>query len=118
MSKYSEFQEKRESLKREVVETSDYFYQLSLLKNYDDLLGEILVQFKLLEDKLEWRKKVEAKEWGDGDFDYFESDEEREEWNEFFRRLIEKSRKPLFGSDKNTISISHNFDDPIDDFED
>lgn len=34
------------------------------------------------------------------------------------KKLIEKSRKPLFGSDKDTISISDNFDEPIDDFED
>jgi len=121
MTKYQEFQEKRENLKREVTEASDYFYQLSLLRSYDDLLEKILEEFKSLEKNLEWRRKIEVREWGDDDMDCFESDEERDLWNDLMRQKIEESkkrRKPLFGSDREVISISENFDEPIEDFED
>jgi hypothetical protein len=93
MSKYQEFQEKRKSLEREVIEASDFYYLKSIAEDYNDLLGKVLEAFKSLEENLEWRRNVEAIEWRDDDSDHFESDEERDLWNNLMRLNIEKQRK-------------------------
>jgi len=92
MTKYQEFIQTKEVLENlEPYIISDFDLD-RVFQKYKQLLEEVLEQFKLLEDNLEWRKKVEAKEWGNDDTDYFESDEEREEWNELMRQKIEKTK--------------------------
>lgn len=61
MNKYQEFQEKRAAIKKEQGIVSD-FYMVEVAQKYYQLLGEVLEEFKLLEDNLEWRKRVEATE--------------------------------------------------------
>jgi len=60
MSKYQEFQEKRKSLEREVIEASDFYYLKSIAEDYHDLLGKVLKELEAVEIDTE-----EYKEWRD-----------------------------------------------------
>lgn len=88
MNKYKEFQEKRAAIRKEQGIVSD-FYMVEVAQKYYQLLGEVLEEFKILEENLEWRKKVEATEWGDTD--NFETEEEREEWNNLMIKFTKRN---------------------------
>jgi len=88
MTKYQEFQEKMKN----VPTVCGYDSKDVVALKYKQLLEKVLEEFKLLEDNLEWRRKVEAKEWGDDDIDYFESGEERKVWDELMKQKIEETK--------------------------